>query len=341
MRTTSTNCPTTGSKSDRYLFKFMGRVITRLTSLGKDQTAEIYSATLRSFQRFRCGRDVTWRNLTSNLMMEYEAWLRAGNVSTNTISFYNRILRAVYNRAVEAGLAKQEYPFKHVYTGIDRTVKRAIPLKYIRRMKALDLSDNEDADFARDMFLFSFYTRGMSFIDMAYLKKSNLRGGSLTYTRRKTGQRLTVKWEACMQDIVDKYSGRLPRHCFGMEHFSRQDLDPELAQVIARQTAESSFLLPIIARAGDEQAMRQQYKSAIRVVNKSLKTISALIGLETPLTTYVSRHSWASIAKTRNIPLSIISEGLGHDSELTTRIYLTSLDTAVVDKANHSILKML
>lgn len=89
----------------------------------------------------------------------------------NTISFYMRNLRAVYNRAVEKGLTTQQYPFRHVYTGVDKTVKRAIPIKAIKALKDLDLATNLTLDFARDMFMFSFYTRGMSFVDMAYLKR--------------------------------------------------------------------------------------------------------------------------------------------------------------------------
>ena len=116
-----------------------------------------------------------------------------------------RILRAVYNRAVEKDLTTNRNPFKHVYTGIDKTIKRAIPLKAIKQIKNLDLSLQLSLDFARDMFLFSFYTRGMSFIDMAYLRRTNLKNGILTYHRRKTGQQLSIRWERCMQDILDKY----------------------------------------------------------------------------------------------------------------------------------------
>lgn len=133
--------------------------------------------------------------IDSDLMTEYEAYLKSHGVAMNTVSFYNRILRAVYNRAVEKEMTVQRYPFKHVYTGIDKTVKRALPLKIIKRIKKLDLPLKSSLDFARDMFLFSFYTRGMSFIDMAYLKKKDLQNGILSYRRRKTGQQLFIKWE--------------------------------------------------------------------------------------------------------------------------------------------------
>lgn len=165
---------------------FMESIIDRLKQLKKERTAETYTSALNSFMRFRNGKDVMFEEITSDLLIEYEAWLMSAGVKKNTVSFYNRILRAAYNRAVEKELVTQCYPFKHVYTGIDKTVKRAITLKDMRRIKELDLFFNPSLDFARDMFLFSFYTRGMSFVDMAYLKKSDLQDGILSYQRRKT-----------------------------------------------------------------------------------------------------------------------------------------------------------
>lgn len=176
-------------------FEFMAEVILQLERLGKERTAENYTTALNSFKRFRNGNDIMLNEIDSDLMTEYEAYLKSHDVAMNTVSFYNRILRAVYNRAVEKEMTVQRYPFKHVYTGIDKTVKRALPLKIIRRIKELDLSLKSSLDFARDMFLFSFYTRGMSFIDMAYLKKKDLQNGILSYRRRKTGQQLFIKWE--------------------------------------------------------------------------------------------------------------------------------------------------
>lgn len=176
-------------------FEFMEEVILQLERLGKERTAENYTTALNSFKRFRNGNDIMLNEIDSDLMKEYEAYLKSHGVAMNTVSFYNRILRAVYNRAVEKEMTVQRYPFKHVYTGIDKTVKRALPLKIIKRIKELDLPLKSSLDFTRDMFLFSFYTRGMSFIDMAYLKKKDLQNGILSYRRRKTGQQLFIKWE--------------------------------------------------------------------------------------------------------------------------------------------------
>ena len=181
---------------------YISQQVARLKRLGKIRTSETYTAALRSFSSFMKGSDILFGELSSDLLMEYEAYLKNRGNSPNTISFYMRILKAVYNRAVENGLTGQRNLFKSVYTGVEKTLKRAIHLNDIRRIKRLDLSLKPHLDFARDMFLFCFYTRGMSFVDMAYLKKGDIANGILTYRRKKTGQQLFIRWEKCMQEII-------------------------------------------------------------------------------------------------------------------------------------------
>ena len=250
-------------------FNFMQGIIARLKQMGKICTAENYSCTLKSFMQFRGDRDVLLSEIDSDLMQLYEAYLHGKGAVRNTSSFYMRILRAVYNRALEKGLMEQRNPFRHVYTGVDKTVKRAVPLSAIKRMKNLDLSLQPNLEFARDMFLFSFYTRGMSFIDMAHLKKKDLQNGFLSYRRRKTGQQLFIKWEKCMQEIVDKYD-----------------------------TESSIYLLPII-KPYSKTDERTQYIYAGHNINRSLKAIGKELGLSLPLTMYTSRHSWRASPKAR------------------------------------------
>ncbi len=290
-------------------FQFMQDEIKRLEALDRIRTSETYAATFRSICSFRSGKDFTWDEINEEEAIRYESYLKRNGKSMNTVSFYMRIFRAVYNRAVEKGLTLQHYPFKHVYTGVGKTRKRAVPLSVIKQLKQLELPLNSSLDFARDMFLFSFYTRGMSFIDMAYLKKKDLKDGFLIYRRRKTGQQLCICWEKCMQDIIEKYP-----------------------------LAETGFLLPIITRQGGE---RRQYINAIHLVNRKLKEMPLSAPHVSQLSMYVARHSWASIALRQHIPLSVISESMGHESESTTRIYLASLDNSVIDQANARILKKL
>lgn len=289
---------------------FSRTLILQLRQVGKLRTSATYNTTINSFIRFRNETEVLLEEMDSSLMVEYEEWLKSNGICPNTTSFYMRNLRAIYNRAVEEELTMQRHPFKHVYTRIDKTVKRAVSLNVIRRIRDLDLADSPLFDYARDIFMFSFYTRGMSFVDMAFLKKKNLQDGILSYRRQKTNQQMIIRWEKPMQEIVNKYD-----------------------------TSETPYLLPIIKNMQADEW--RQYKTAAHLVNVKLKKLGQRLDLGIPLTSYVARHAWASIAKSKNVPISIISEAMGHDSENTTRIYLASLDASVVDRANRLILSSL
>lgn len=297
-----------GTDTGCSVFDFIRAQVAHKKQLGKIRSSETYQTTLNSFMRFREGIDLTFDMIDSELMEHYEAELRRHGLLRNTSSFYMRVLRTNYRLAVEKGLTPDRHPFKHVYCGMDKTVKRSISFAEIKKIKELDLSRKRVMDFARDMFIFSFCTRGMSFIDMAYLKKNDLKHGCLTYRRKKTGQLLVIEWTKQMQDILDKYK-------------------PNSTQ----------YLLPIITREDGNE--RRQYQNQMRKINRRLKDIATSIKLPVPLSLYYSRHSWATIARCKDIPISIISEGLGHDSEITTQIYLDSIKSYEVDKANRKILK--
>lgn len=290
------------------VFEFMRSQIERLKRLGKVRTGENYQVALNNLMKFRGGVDLYFETLDADMIEQYEGWMKAKPLSRNTSSFNMRILHSVFNKAVTARLVPESNPFKNVYTGIDRTSKRAITLSDIKRIKGLDLSDAPTLDFARDIFLFSFYMRGMSFIDIAYLRKKDLCNGYVVYNRKKTGQQLVVCWEKQMQNIVDKYG-----------------------------ETGTQYLLPIIQR--EDGTENRQYKNKMLLLNRKLKKVAVRAKLQTPLTLYVARHSWASIAKAKNISIGIISEAMGHDSETTTQIYLASIQTNRIDDANRNILK--
>ncbi len=295
--------------SEQTFFVFMRETIALLDNMGRVRTAETYRSSLNSFMRFRKGADLPFYMLDSDLIKAYETWLIRSGVCPNTSSFYLRNLRAVFNRGIEKGFSVHDNPFRHVYTGVDKTRKRAIPMEDIRQLMNMDFNRLPAQEFARDMFLFSFYTRGMSFVDMAFLRKEDLKDGDLVYKRRKTGQQLVVKWESCMQHIVDKYV---------MEG--------------------SPYLLPVI-NVNSAEDEREQYLRTAHNINRNLKKIGQEMRLRFPLTMYVARHSWASIARDKQIPVSVISQCMGHESEKTTRIYLASLSTDVIDHANRSVLE--
>ena len=165
-------------------FRFTEDVIARLRQLGRTRTSETYASAVNSFLRFLDNRatarddpdyssgELFIDDLDSEMMQAYEAYLKETGVCPNSSSFYMRNLRALYNRAVEENLTVQRFPFRHVYTGVERTTKRAIPLEAMRRIKEMDLSGRSVLCFARDMFLFSFYSRGMSFVDMVATRQA-------------------------------------------------------------------------------------------------------------------------------------------------------------------------
>lgn len=274
--------------------------------------AEKYKCSLNKFIKFHGDEEVAFGNFTPQLMMAFEGWMK-GRVVRNTSSFYMRCLHAIYNRAMEDNLATEVCnPFQHVYTGVDKTQKRALPMALIQKIKDCDLNDKPKMAYARDLFMLSFYFRGMSFVDMAYLTKHSIASGMLTYCRKKTTQPLIIKLLPRMEEIVGKYADS----CVG------------------------DYLLPILSET-DSKKSRLQYKAESRKVNTQLKKLGEMLHLPIKLTMYVARHSWATAAQDRNVPISVISRGLGHDSEKTTRVYLASIDTSEVDKANDLILSSL
>ena len=286
---------------------FAHQLIQRLKQEGRLRTSETYRCSLNRFLEYWAQDDIPLNRINAPLIEDYELYLKKKGLISNSTSFYMRVLRTIYNKAVAAKYIPDQSPFSNVYTGIGKTAKRAISLDAIQRISQLtQLSRYEEL--ARDLFLFSFYTRGMSFIDMAYLTPQNIQNGTLTYLRHKTSQRLTMRWEPQMQEIVDRHPAQ-----------------------------NENFLLPIIKRCNGHE--RCQYREAQRMINVVLKTIAQKAGISIPLTMYVARHSWASIARSLNVPVNIISEGMGHYSEQTTQIYLKSLNNKDLDDANANIIQ--
>ena len=341
---------------------WLGILAEEARAEGRQRRAEIWRTTFNSFSRFLGGKDIGLRQMEGRLMQRYENCLLAGGLCPNTTSFYLRNLRSAYSKAVKAKLcpAPRQNPFAEVYTGVAKTRKRAVCADTLRAIRKLDLDGRPDLDYARNLFLLSFYTRGMAFADMAGLRRSDLKEGILCYVRRKTGRPLFIHWEERMQETVEalwrdaEAMGAAVRQRGG-KRLSRRDAG-QLASnrgagclgagaMGGKGTASSragkdadgdGYLLPII-RDGESHA-RSAYRNVQYKVNQGLKEIGKMLGLKMPLTMYVARHSWASLAKSREVPLSVISDGLGHASERVTRIYLSTLDMNAVDEANRMII---
>ncbi len=295
-------------KKHMTILAFMEHYIAYLRSIERLGTAQNYYRTQRSLSCYLEGKDIAFSALTDAMIVNYEHWLKERDVTRNTVSFYMRILRTVCRKAGRENIYVNDQAFSNVYTGVDRTKKRAVDQEVVYRLKKLDLKGNRPLTYARDLFLFSFYTRGMSFVDMAFLKKNHIADGCICYVRHKTNQLISIRLEPCMAEIIDRYSDE-----------------------------RQPYLFPIVKTKNGAGEYRQ-YQNALCYYNKQLKRLSALLHLPYSLSSYTARHTWATLARNYNIPLPVISAGMGHSSPHITQIYLATLDTSVVDEANARIL---
>ena len=314
-------------KSRKGFLAFLNSEIERQRQNGHISVANNYASAAHSFSRFLKTKkkvELSFKKMTSLLVSDYEAWLQTCGLCRNTTSFYIRALQSIYHKAVHQNLVEDRRPFCGTYRGVARTVKRAIDASEVCKLSMLDIrsvllssGDYENGkrldkmqyqlEFARDIFIFCFCARGLTFVDLAHMRKSDVTGNLLVYVRRKTKQRIEVQVEPMMQAVIDRYP------------------------------SGTDYLLPILTKTGNMEAVHQQYRYALGRYNASLETLGMMLG-GLKLTSYVSRHSWASAARQQNVPLSVISQSMGHDSEKTTEIYLKSLECNVINKTNHDLL---
>lgn len=302
----------TDKTSSVTLFAHIGKLMQELACKKQCATLHHYRSLQNSFTGFLSQQeqktnDITLAAIDETIIIRYENYLNERGLAPNTVSFYFRNLRAIWNKAVLAGLVEDKPGlFSRVNTRIEKTQKRAVKEEVIKKLETLtdEQLGEPSLSMARDLFLFSFYTRGMAFIDLAYLTHENIRGDMLVYTRKKTGQTLQI------------------------------GILPEIRELIERYHSENSpYLFPVICPCKSEY---RNYESALRLQNMRLQKISELIGCD--LTTYTPRHTWASIAKSKGVPEELISEGMGHTSAKTTHIYIATLDNSRLDRANKLVI---
>lgn len=251
--------------------------------------------------------DIKLSELTPGIAAEYERKLKEKGIAMNTISCYNRTLRAIYNKAAAERLVKDKKPFAEVFTGSMKTAKRSIHEECIRKLRSLDLKGEAALEMTRDIFIFAFYAMGMPFIDIAYLRKSQIDGCMLVYDRHKTGSNVRVPLTADALNIIEKYKDR-----------------------------SSAYVFPILTEIREPQAYKE-YCTRLNSYNRSLKILAEAACIATNLTSYTSRHSWASIAYKSDIPLHAISQALGHSRPDTTKIYIRELDDSLMRLHNDKV----
>ena len=265
-------------------------------SAGDESTADLYRAVRNHFMLFTGRSELLLKDVTPQMVHAFLKWLKNKGLKVNSINSYISNLRAMYNRACLGWKSRPlESPFSGIRLKREETVKRAVPTDGIKKLASLELKEEPGKQLAVDMALFSFLACGIPFVDIAHLTKANLEEGGkvLAYYRQKTGVLIRMEVTLGMQQLIDRYS-----------------------------RPDAYYLFPILS----EGATHEQYKSCLAKENEYLKQICVDLELLDILTTYVFRHAWASEAYHRGVPISIISQALGHTSEKTTRIYLAAFD---------------
>jgi integrase len=296
------------------------RLAAEMEPEGYHRTARAYRTAAERLRQFNGGHDPNPEQLTAVLIGDFQQSLKSEGCEPNTVSFYMRTLRAIYNKAVAEGYIYPvaDNPFSGVYTGVFATRKRALNPSDLTVLSAFDPTmafEMEDQQQLPDhlgcalaMFLFCYHARGMCFVDMANLKKSDIRGDTIRYRRAKTGQLIELRVLPAMRRIIEWF-------------------EPQME--------ESNYLFPVIT--DPEKDFRLQYESGLRLQNMRLKKVAAICGIADKLSTHAARHSWATVAKNHGLPTAVISEGLGHSNQHTTEIYLASLERSVIDHASRMI----
>ena len=294
--------------------------VEKARKLGRYKTASNYLTAAHSWTQFIGKEDWQFSEMTSETLDAYQRWLGERDICLNTISAYMRALRVMYHRAMENDGDKcHANPFAKVFTGRAKTVKRSVTQAEIKQLHSLQLEPDTTLAWARDIFLFSFYAMGMPFVDIAYLKKSQVKDGYIHYARHKTGQRIQVALLPAMIDIMKRYE--------------RED---------------SEYVLPILMndsggtmKEASPESLHQLYQCRLRQYNYSLHRLSEKLNLPRSLTSYVVRHSWASIAYQHHVDIGLIGKALGHTKSSTTLLYIKSLADPDLATANQSLMQEL
>ena len=268
-----------------------------------------------SLVKFNGHLNIYFSDIDTTWLKRYENWLRSGGSAENTIGKRIRTLRAVFNLAIEQKTVKAEYyPFKayKVSKLSQATAKRSISKEHINQIVGYQ-SNHRYTALAIDLFTFSYLTGGINFVDMAYMKGGNLMDGRLIYTRKKTGKLIRLPLQPRALEIIEKY----------LSPFANDE----------------DYIFPILsAFHKTEIQKRNRIHKVITKINKCLKEVGKELKIPIDLTTYVARHSYATVLKRAGVSTSIICESLGHSSEKVTQYYLDSFENSQIDEAMKNLL---
>lgn len=286
-------------------FTYTEGLIEQMVKARKVGNARVYKNVLGALKTYRKGKDLRFEEITYRFLKNYEAYFLGQGFHINGLSFNMRTLRSIFNKAIKEGIVEQSsYPFQQYKIQREATVKRAIDQDALKRIAQLKLEPEQSYFHARNFFLASFMMFGMSFVDMAFLKVKDIVGDRIRYRRQKTGRLYDLKMTDNLKEILSYY---------------------------LKEKSGEDFVFPFIKRTGLADQYRDLHQ-ARKMYNEALKELARLCDIEEHITSYVSRHSFATHAMMNGVPLNVISAMLGHNSLATTEIYLKSLPTDVLDE---------
>ncbi len=307
-------------KDDKVYFgEYASQLIKDLTDAGKNGNAATYQTTTNVVKEFMKEKDIPITSIDHTWLTKFETYKLSKGVTTNGISVYLRTIRAIYNKSIKDKLISREsYPFGRDGFQIQNspTSKRAITKDDINRIRALEFDKYTTLWHTKNYFLFSFYARGMNWVDMAHLKMKNISNGRINYIRAKTSRKtlnsFSIGINNPIKEILDLYT-------------------------INKQLED--YIFPIILRPDSVENIRKDIKNGIKIFNKRLKTIANSAKIEASITSYTARHSWGTIGKKLGVDINVISDGYGHSDPSVTKVYLASIEDEEIDKANELIIK--
>lgn len=302
--------------------EFFEAIISRMKLENRLGNAGAYKATLSSMTRFAKKLDISFNDIDLSWLKHYETWMRSNDNAENTMGIHFRALRAAYNMAIEDNVIKKDfYPFDRFKVGRfnKATRKRAITKIDITRIIDLDVKTitnyfSPHLQLSKDLFLFSYLGCGINIVDVANLKFENLYNNRVFYERQKTGKQINFQLQPMALEIMERYK--------------HENHEPD------------DYIFPILDKTF-HITLQQKYdriKKVTRGVNNTLKKIGQKVGITIPLTTYVARHTFATVLKRNGVNTAIISESLGHSSEKITQTYLDSFENSQIDEAMKCLL---
>lgn len=305
------------TKDDVLVFDFFDEIIEEKVKSGKTGNARVYTDTRNSLLKYANTKNLRFHDVSVTFLEKYEVYLRENNNNDGGIAVKMRQLRALYNDALNRGIVKEEfYPFKKYKISKlkGKATKRALTIDEVKKFLKIDISKYPYLQNSFNYFIFSYYCRGMNFIDLMKLKWSNIQGENIFYTRSKTNKQFVIKILEPVKNVLTYYRGR---------------------------QSNSPYVFPIVVNQNMSPIQLENRKlKTLKKFNKDLKELAKIAGIESNVTSYVIRHSYATNMKFLGVSSDIISQSMGHSNVEITQSYLKEFENDILDNENEKLLEL-